>query len=62
MNIAMIGIAILVISILGSMLLIKRSASAQQQQTKIMLFVLYFWLLTFFQLIAAAIGYSVLDK
>ena len=62
MIIAIIGITILVISIIGGMLLANRNTSDRQRQTKILFFALYFWVLTFIQLIAVAIGYSVLNK
>jgi len=62
MIIAIIGITILVISIIGGMLLANRNTSDQQRQTKILFFALYFWVLTFVQLIVFAIGYSVLNK
>jgi hypothetical protein len=60
MTVALIGIAILVISSVGAILWIKRSESSLQSQTKILLFALYFWVLVFFQLILAALGYAVL--
>ena len=59
MIVAIIGVAILVTSVVGGMLLASRNASDRQRQTKILLFVLYFWSLTFIQLIVVAIGYSV---
>ena len=62
MIIAIIGITILVISIIGGMLLANRNTSDRQRQTKILFFALYFWVLTFIQLIVVAIGYSVLNK
>lgn len=62
MIIVIIGVAILVFSVIGGMLLAGRNASDQQRQTRILLFVLFFWLLTFAQLILVAIGYSVLAK
>ena len=57
---AIIGVVILVISIIGGLLLASRNASDQQRQTKILLFAVYFWVLTFAQLIIVAIGYSVM--
>jgi hypothetical protein len=60
MTVAIIGIAILVISTVGAILWIKRSESRLQRQTKILLFALYFWVLVFVQLILVALGYSVL--
>ena len=62
MIVAIIGVAILVTSVVGGMLLASRNASDRQRQTKILLFVLYFWSLTFIQLIVAAIGYSVMAR
>ena len=60
MNVAVVGIAILVISAVGASLWAKRSGSGKPRQMKILLFGLYFWILVFVQLILAAIGYSVL--
>ena len=57
---AIIGATILMISIIGGLLLASRNASDQQRQTKILLFVLFFWVLAFAQLIIVAIGYSVM--
>ena len=57
---AIIGVTILVISIIGGLLLASRNASDRQRSTKILLFLLYFWVLTFAQLIVFAIGYSVM--
>jgi len=57
---AIIGVIMLVISIIGGLLLASRNASDQQRQTKILLFALFFWVLTFAQLIIVAIGYSVM--
>ena len=62
MIVVIIGVAILVISVTGGVLLAGRNASEQQRQTRILLFVLFFWLLTFAQLILVAIGYSVLAR
>jgi hypothetical protein len=62
MIVAIISVTILVISIIGGMLLARRNASDQQRQTKILLFVLYFWVLAFVQLIVVAIGYSVMTR
>ena len=60
MTVAIIGIAILVISTVGAILWLKRSESSMQRQTKILLFALYFWVLVFVQLILVSLGYSVL--
>jgi len=60
MNVAVVAIAILVISTVGATLWAKRSGANTQRQTKILLFALYFWILVFLQLILAALGYSIL--
>ena len=60
MIIAIIGITILTISIVGGLLLARRNASDKQRQTKILLFALFFWVLVFVQLIIVAIVYSVM--
>jgi hypothetical protein len=62
MIVAITGVIILLISIIGAILLAGRHASTQQRQTKILLFLLYFWVLAFVQLILAAIGYSVMAR
>jgi hypothetical protein len=46
----------------GGMLLACRGAAPRQRQMKILLFVLYFWLLAFIQLIVAAIAYWALHR
>lgn len=62
MTIAMIGIAILLISTVGAIFWVKRSEPGKQRQTKILLFGLYFWVLVFIQLIIVSLGYSVLFR
>lgn len=60
MIVAIFGVTILMISIIGGVLLASRNATDQKRQTKILLFVLFFWLLAFVQLIVVAIGYSLM--
>jgi hypothetical protein len=62
MIIAIIGTTIVVISIIGSSLLVNRGALDQQRETKILLFLLYFWMLAFVQLIVFAIGYWAITR
>ena len=62
MTVAIIGIAILLISTVGAMFWVNRPDSDNQGQTKILLFALYFWILAFIQLILVAVGYSVLTR
>ncbi len=60
MTVTLVGITILIISILGAILLVKRSDPDTQRQSRILLFGLYFWVIAFLQLILASILYSVL--
>ena len=62
MIVAIIGVTMLAISIVGGLLLANRNASDRQRQTKILLFALFFWVLAFVQLIVVAIGYSVMAR
>jgi hypothetical protein len=62
MNVAIIGVTILMISLVGGLLLAGRNATDQQRQTKVLLFVLFFWVLVFAQLLVVAIGYSLLTR
>ena len=62
MIVAIIGVTILAISIIGGLLLANRNATDRQRQTKILLFALFFWVLVFVQLIIVAIGYSVMTR
>ena len=60
MDVAIIGIAILVISTVGAWLWSRHAAAGGQGPAKVLLFGLYFWILFFIQLIVVAIGYSLL--
>ena len=62
MTVAILGIAILLISTVGAVLWVNRSESSMQRQTKILLFALYFWVLVFVQLILVSLSYSVLTR
>jgi hypothetical protein len=62
MNVTIVGVTILLISVSGGLLLARRNASDRERQTKILLFVLYFWVLVFAQLIVVGIGYSVMTR
>ena len=62
MMVAVIGITILVISVIGAVLRARWSVSDQPRQAKILSFFLYFWVFAFVQLIVVAIGYSILSK
>ncbi len=58
MNYALIGGMILIFSTFGSWLLIKLKHTDKSKQVKWVLFVLYFWLLNFVQLIGLAVVYQ----
>jgi len=60
MIVAIVGVIILTISILGGLLLASRNSSDQPRQTKILLFVLFFWVLAFVQLLVVAVIYSLM--
>ena len=60
MSVAITGVIILAISIAGGFLLASRNATDRQRQTKVLLFILFFWVLVFAQLLVVAIGYSLL--
>jgi hypothetical protein len=60
MSVAITGVTILLVSVIGGLLLARRNATDRQRQTRILLFVLFFWALAFAQLLVVAIGYSVL--
>jgi hypothetical protein len=60
MSVAITGVIILLVSVIGGLLLARRNATDRQRQTRILLFVLFFWALVFAQLLVVAIGYSVL--
>jgi hypothetical protein len=60
MIVAIVAVTILTISILGGLLLASRNSSDQPRQTKILLFVLFFWVLAFVQLLVVAVIYSLM--
>jgi hypothetical protein len=48
---------ILIIAILGGIYFARKNSIEKENQVKVMLFVLYFWLLVFIQVILFALGY-----
>jgi len=60
MNYGVIATVILIIATLGSWVLIKYKYSEKATQIKWALFVLYFWLLNFIQLIILALVYQLI--
>jgi hypothetical protein len=62
MFVAIVGLTILLISTVGGLLLVNRHASRQQRQTKILLFLLCFWILAVVQLIIAAIAFWMVNR
>lgn len=57
MNIALIGVVIALMAILGGIVMVRRNSSQQPIQVKIVLFGIYFWGLVFFQLVAVGLAY-----
>ena len=62
MMVAVIGIAVLVISVIGTALLAGRSVPDQPRQAKVLTIFLYFWVFAFVQLIVVAAGHSIPGK
>ncbi len=62
MAIALIGIGVLIVSILGAWLLVRRNEEARASDTKLLVFGLYFWVLAFLQLLILALGYWLLGR
>ena len=58
MNYALIGVIMLFVATLGGWLLVRYKNFDKSKQVKWALFVLYFWLLNFVQLIMLAIVYQ----
>ena len=62
MEYVLIGVGMLLVAIVGGIYLAKKNAVEQQNQLKVMLFVLYFWVLVFVQIILLALGYYIFNK
>lgn len=62
MNIALTGICVFLVSIIGAWLLVRRNKEAQASDTKLLVFGLYFWVLVFLQLLILALGYWQLGR
>ncbi len=60
MNYGVFAVVMLTVAILGSWVLIKYKDNEKATQVKWALFVLYFWLLNFIQLIFLAVAYRFL--
>lgn len=60
MNYALIGSLMLFVAILGSWLIVRYKDTIKSKQVKWALFVLYFWLFNFVQLIILAIAYKLM--
>ncbi len=57
MNVAIIGVVIVMVSALGGIIFSKRNTDHPQAAVKMMLFGLYFWGLVFLQLLIVALVY-----
>jgi hypothetical protein len=62
MTVALTGIVIFAISLLGGLLLARRNATEQPRQVRILRFALFFWMLAFLQLLVVALGYALLTR
>ena len=62
MIVAIVGVIITTLSVVGGLLLASRNAADQERQTKVLAFVLFFWVLVFVQLLVVAIGYWVITS
>jgi len=60
MNYALIGSVILLVAIFGGWLIIRLHHQEKSKQVKWALFVLYFWLLNFLQLIVFGLYYQLI--
>lgn len=60
MNYALIGAVMLFVASLGGWTLVRYKRGNKSKQVKWALFVLYFWLLNFVQLIVLAIAYQLM--
>lgn len=61
MNYALIGSVMLLVATFGGWLIVRYQGAKKSKQVKWALFVLYFWLLNFIQLIILAIAYRVMQ-
>ncbi|NOT10935.1 MAG: hypothetical protein HOP23_03715 [Methylococcaceae bacterium] len=57
---ALTGLAILMLSSLGSLLIVNRNTSEQPKTVKAVLFGLYFWGLVFLQLLIGSLIYTLM--
>jgi hypothetical protein len=58
MNIALTGVAIVLIATLGGVVIVRRNSSQQPTQVKVVLFGLYFWGLVFLQLVIVGLFWA----
>jgi hypothetical protein len=56
-NIALIGVVIAMVAIIGGIVMVRRNSSQQPFQVKVVLFGIYFWGLVFSQLLVLGLGY-----
>lgn len=62
MNLAIIGVGMVVIAAVGGIFFVKRHTEQTQKQVKMVLFGLYFWGLVFAQIIVSALVYALNQK
>lgn len=62
MNIAIMGVVMVLVASIGSVLFVRRHTEQSQTQVKMVLFGLYFWGLIFAQIIVLALAYALNQK
>lgn len=62
MNIAIIGVVMVLVAALGGILFVRRHTEQSQTQVKMVLFGLYFWGIIFAQIIILALAYALNQK
>ena len=62
MNIALTGIAVFTLSVVGGWMLVRHQSPQQDRTVKAVLFGLYFWGLAFLQLLIVAAVYYLLNR
>jgi uncharacterized membrane protein len=62
MNIAIIGVVMVIVAALGGILFVRRHIEQSQTQVKMVLFGLYFWGIIFAEIIVLALAYALNQK
>lgn len=62
MNIAIMGVVMVLVASIGGVLFVRRHTEQSQTQVKMVLFGLYFWGIIFAQIIVLALAYALNQK